>query len=262
MHIFGHARGGWSDRVGYILFVAGVFGVAIHGALRLRSPAARAAAQVPRKRVYLYSRYDRLWHWLMAGSVLVLIVTGLEIHFSGQFRWLSLPRAVRLHNIFAVVLAVNGFLSLFYHVTTNAIRRYFLKRERILEGFLDQARFYTSGIFLGRPHPSPKTPERRLNPLQQVTYLMLLNLLFPLQLATGILIWGASRWPDLADRMGGLTIVAPVHNLGAGLFSAFLVMHIYLTTTGHTPTSNIRAMVSGYDEIEPEHPPQEGESHA
>lgn len=263
MHIFGHARGGWSDRAGYLLFFAGLVGVAIHAFLRLRSAARRTTeAAAPRKRVYLYSRYDRLWHWLMAGSVLVLIVTGLVIHFSGTIRWLPLPWAVQLHNIFAVVLAVNGFLSLFYHVTTNAIRRYFLKRERMLEGFLAQARFYTSGIFLGRPHPSPKTAERRLNPLQQLTYLMLLNLLFPLQLATGILIWGASRWPDFAERLGGLTLVAPIHNFGAGLFSAFLVMHIYLTTTGHTPTSNIKAMVGGYDEIEVDHLEQPGGSHA
>jgi thiosulfate reductase cytochrome b subunit len=104
--------------------------------------------------------------------------------------------------------------------------------------------------------------EQRLNPLQQVTYLTLLNVLFPMQVLTGTLIWGMSRWPDLADRMGGLGVLAPLHNLGAWLFLAFIVLHVYLTTTGHTLTSNLRAMVDGYDEIVPERIARKGDAGA
>jgi thiosulfate reductase cytochrome b subunit len=32
----------------------------------------------------------------------------------------------------------------------------------------------------------------------------------------------------------------------------FLVIHVYMTTTGHTPTSNIRAMITGYEDLEEE----------
>jgi len=35
---------------------------------------------------------------------------------------MSLPTAVAIHNAFAVVLIVNGFLALFYHLATAAIR--------------------------------------------------------------------------------------------------------------------------------------------
>jgi Ni,Fe-hydrogenase I cytochrome b subunit len=44
------------------------------------------------------------------------------------------------------------------------------------------------------------------------------------------------------------------HTLGAFLLMVFLVIHVYMTTTGHTPTSNIQAMITGYEDLEDEDP--------
>jgi thiosulfate reductase cytochrome b subunit len=49
--------------------------------------------------------------------------------------------------------------------------------------------------------------------------------------------------------------VAPAHNLGSWLFISFFVMHLYLITTGHTPASSLKAMITGYEEIETEEKP-------
>jgi thiosulfate reductase cytochrome b subunit len=113
-----------------------------------------------------------------------------------------------------------------------------------------QADYYVRGIFSDAPHPFEKTQERKLNPLQQFTYFGILNVQLPLQILTGLLMWGAQRWPEVVARMGGLPWLAPFHTLIAWMFAAFLVAHIYLTTTGHTPTANIKAMTIGWDEIE------------
>ena len=113
-----------------------------------------------------------------------------------------------------------------------------------------EARYYLGGIFRGEPHPFARDPAHKLNQLQQVTYLAILNVLLPLQIITGASMWGAQRWPQIAAALGGLTFLAPLHALLAWLFAAFLLMHIYLTTTGHTPLSNIRAMIVGWDEVE------------
>jgi len=45
-------------------------------------------------------------------------------------------------------------------------------------------------------------------------------------------------------------MLALVHTLVAWTFATFIVMHIYLTTTGHTPTAGIKSMIVGWDEIE------------
>jgi hypothetical protein len=36
----------------------------------------------------------------------------------------------------------------------------------------------------------------------------------------------------------------------AWLFGSFILMHVYLTTTGATPLEAIRGMVTGYEEVE------------
>ncbi len=82
-----------------------------------------------------------------------------------------------------------------------------------------------------------------------MTYLAILNILLPLQVLTGVMIWGAERWPQMAEDIGGLSFVAPLHALVAWLFAAFLIMHIYLTTTGHTTLANMKAMVTGWEDV-------------
>ncbi|MEK6220642.1 MAG: cytochrome b/b6 domain-containing protein, partial [Chloroflexota bacterium] len=99
-------------------------------------------------------------------------------------------------------------------------------------------------------HPFEKTREKRLNPLQKITYFGILNVLLPLQVITGILIWGAQRWPEIANSLGGLPFLAPFHTLIAWLFSTFIIAHVYLTTTGHTPMAGIKSMIDGWDDVE------------
>jgi thiosulfate reductase cytochrome b subunit len=41
-----------------------------------------------------------------------------------------------------------------------------------------------------------------------------------------------------------------VHVMAFFLLTAFLVVHVYLTTLGKTPLEHIRAMFTGYEETE------------
>ena len=116
---------------------------------------------------------------------------------------------------------------------------------------IQQVKYYTYGIFKGEAHPEEKSRERRLNPLQKVTYFGILNVLLPLQILTGIFMWGVQRWPDIAEALGGLAFLAPFHTLVAWSFSSFILAHVYLTTTaGHTAMAGIKSMVSGWDDVE------------
>jgi thiosulfate reductase cytochrome b subunit len=99
------------------------------------------------------------------------------------------------------------------------------------------------------PEPS-NAPGQKLNPVQQLTYLALLNILFPLQIVTGLLIWAAGRWPEVATALGGLGFVAPLHNAGSWLFLSFFVLHVYLVTTGRTPSEHLESMITGYRHVE------------
>ena len=49
-----------------------------------------------------------------------------------------------------------------------------------------------------------------------------------------------------------LSTIAYWHTFGASLLIIFLIIHVYMTTTGETLTSNIKAMITGYEELEEE----------
>jgi thiosulfate reductase cytochrome b subunit len=183
----------------------------------------------------------------MAFSGIALIATGVQVH-NPSWSWpTSLPVAVGLHNVFAVVLIVNATFSLFHHLVTAAIRNFIPSTHGLLARALEHIQYQSRGIFLGDPHPHH--PGHKLNPLQQFTYLGLLAVLFPLQILSGLLIWAVGVWPAVGAAVGGLGVVAPVHNLGAWLFLTFFVMHTYLVTTGNRVSDHLRSMVTGYQTV-------------
>ena len=116
---------------------------------------------------------------------------------------------------------INAFLALFYHLATAAIRQFLPEREGLAEELTNQTKYYLRDIFKGLPAPFRRTPERKLNVLQQITYFSLLNVLFPLQIVTGVLIWLVGTYPSFGPMVGGLSIIAPLHNLGSWMFITF-----------------------------------------
>ncbi|MGD8806026.1 MAG: cytochrome b/b6 domain-containing protein, partial [Chloroflexota bacterium] len=254
LYLLGHDSVNVVDWFGSLLFVGTLLGVVAHGGLRFysaRRRAARGEQNDPEvQEVYMYTMYERLWHWLQTVVILILLITGLIIHKPDKFGIFSFSYVVQVHNVMAFILVANAALSAFYHLASGEIQQ-FLPRPR---GFFDQAfsqaKFYLQGIFRGDEHPFEKTPQRKMNPLQQMTYFAILNILLPLQVLTGALMWGAQRWPGLTDSLGGLPFLAPFHTLISWLFASFIVMHVYLTTTAHTPLASIKGMIMGWDEVE------------
>ncbi len=194
-------------------------------------------------KVFLYKRFERFWHWLQALLVLFLVLTGFEIH--GWWKIFGFETAVNVHNFCAYVLIALVVFSVFWHFTTGEWRQYLPTSQYLRE----MIKFYTSGIFKGEKHPGRKTEISKLNPLQRITYLGLKTFLFPVQIITGLAYLYYNTWQG-SEQFVGLQTVAVLHVIGAFLFIMFLIAHVYLTTTGETPTSNIKAMITGYEELE------------
>lgn len=251
LHVLGFSRGSWSNAVGFSLFLGVAVGLAAHAFVRVLTRKRRTASEHPLRgeREYVFGRYERLWHWTMAGAGVALIATGVIIH-GGAPSGVELASAVTVHNVAALVLIANAFLGFFYHSATAAIRNFIPESNGLVRRVLEHLEYQTRGIFYGNPHP-PNAPGSKLNPLQQLTYLALLNVLFPLQIGTGVMMWALGEWPSLASTIGALTLVAPIHNFGSWLFLTFFVLHVYLVTTGRTPDEHLRSMLSGYRTVEP-----------
>ncbi|MFO8053715.1 MAG: cytochrome b/b6 domain-containing protein, partial [Bacteroidales bacterium] len=139
--------------------------------------------------------------------------------------------------------------TIFWHFTSGEWRQYIPTTKNLKA----QVEYYITGIFKNAPHPTGKTILSKLNPLQRLVYLGLKLILIPLMIITGV-IYYLYRYP-----MGGeihslgihsIETIAVLHTFGAFLMVAFIIAHIYLTTTGHTITSNLKAMITGWEELE------------
>ena len=249
IYIFGHNRVTWIDLFGALLFLGTLLAVAAHGTMRFIATMRRPRHTHKLKRVYMYRAYERFWHWLQTLTIIILLFTGLIIHRPDIFGIFSFPHMVTVHNVLAAVLVINAALSLFWHLAGGEIRQFIPRPYGFFDQAIEQTTYYISGIFKNDPHPFEKSRERHLNPLQQVTYFGILNVLLPLQVLTGALMWGVQRWPQFAGALGGLPFLAPFHTLVAWTFASFIVGHVYLTTTGERPLSGIQAMVTGWEEV-------------
>jgi Ni/Fe-hydrogenase b-type cytochrome subunit len=250
MYVFGSSRVNWIDWLGALMFAGTLVGVAGHGTLRFLLSRRLPRGPARTERIYMYESYRRFWHWLQTTSIVILLFTGLIIHRPDLFGMFSFRGVVTVHNVIAIVLVVNALLSVFYHLSTERVREYIPRPYGFFDDAIVQARYYISGIFRREPHPFEKRPDSRMNPIQKATYFGILNVLLPLQILTGALMWGVQQFPAVADWFGGLPFLAPFHSLVAWTFAAFIVGHVYMTTTGAAPLESLRAMITGYEEVE------------
>ncbi|MCP4348357.1 MAG: cytochrome b [Desulfobacterales bacterium] len=202
-------------------------------------------AQKKMIKIYLYTRFERFWHWAQAILLIMLLITGLEIH--GTYTLLGFKRAAELHNFFGLSWLVLFVFIIFWLSTTGEWKQYVPTAKKLLDVII----YYSWGIFKGRPHPVKKSKDAKHNPLQRLTYLGLSALLLPLQMITGLLYYVYNDWHKfgLAPYFS-LDTVAVIHMGLAFLVLSFIVVHVYMTSTGHAVFAHVAAMISGWEEVE------------
>ncbi|MBN2135603.1 MAG: cytochrome b/b6 domain-containing protein [Acidobacteria bacterium] len=195
------------------------------------------------ERVKLYRRYERFWHWMQALLVITLILTGFEVH--GTLALFGFQAAVYIHELAAQILIVLVVFTIFWHFTTGEWKQY---KPAPLGELIKVIRYYVFGMFKNESHPHKKTELSKLNPLQRATYLALKIVLFPLQIGSGLLYL---YYNEISTPGNGISLktIATVHIVGAFLLLIFLIVHLYMTTTGRTVFTNLIAMITGYEEL-------------
>lgn len=192
---------------------------------------------------YLYTRYERLWHWLQSVFIVCLLITGFEAH--GFYSFLGFESAVKIHNTIGLTWLIAFAFFTFWVFTTGEWKQYIPTTRKMLQVI----RYYLFGIFKGEDHPVPKKKHAKHNPLQRLTYLSLAAFLLPLQMGTGFLYWSYNSWELWGLSFLSLKVIALIHMAGAFAILQFIVVHVYMTTTGHSIFAHIKAMITGWEEI-------------
>jgi thiosulfate reductase cytochrome b subunit len=200
-------------------------------------------------KMYLYPVWLRLWHWTNALFFIILIVSGISLHYSSTHSLLvPFKTAIAAHNAAGIALALTylGFIA--FNFATGNWRQYVPRLRGMVFRIIIQTRFYLSGIFNGDRHPFETTMKRKFNPLQQITYLGIMYVLMPVILASGLFMMFPQYAPVEVLGLGGIWPMATVHAAAGFFLSLFMFGHIYLATTGEKVSANFTAMFTGWHE--------------
>lgn len=194
---------------------------------------------------YLYPFWLRLWHWVNALLFLTLMVTGVSMHYS--LNWLvPFDTAVPVHNTCGMLLTASWLVFVAGNLWGGNGKHYLINLRTLPGDLMAQVRYYLHGIFVGAPHPFHVTPEQKLNSLQTLSYIGVMFGLMPILILSGWSFLFSTALPETLFGVGTVWIIAMVHLATSWMLVLFLVVHVYIITTGTTPTSNLKAMVTGW----------------
>ena len=203
-------------------------------------------------RVYLYPVWIRLWHAINAISFLLLLATGISLHYAtpdSKFI-INFEASVSIHNVCAIILTFNYGLFVLGNLISKNGKYYRGWTDDMKKNIGPQVKFYISGIFKKEKHPFPINEERKFNPLQKISYVMVMYVGMPLLIISGI----GLLFPEIivTNFFGGsgLTWTSYLHQIVGFVLSMFLIIHLYTCTLGDKPGTLFKSMVDGYHEEE------------
>jgi thiosulfate reductase cytochrome b subunit len=200
-------------------------------------------------KIYLYSKWVRVWHAINALSIIILIVTGISMHYSAKENsFIPFDLAVSFHNLFSGLLIFNYLYFIISNLLTKNGKAYQIKRNNFLKKLALQSKYYLIGYFKGDPKPFPISKEMKFNPLQQVTYSVTMYFLVPLVILSGIGMLFPESIIEKFTTATGIQLIAVFHTVIGFLVSLFLIVHIYVASVGKHPLRNYRSIISGYHE--------------
>jgi thiosulfate reductase cytochrome b subunit len=175
------------------------------------------------------------------------MISGLGLQYAGYgLNFMRFDLSVSLHNISAILLTASYLLFFIGNIVTGNGKFYKMRLNSIFKNVMIQGKYYTFGIFKGQKPPFPVSEENKFNPLQKLSYIVVMYLLMPVMFLTG---W-ALLFPEIVlpkiFGWSGLHMNDLLHIFSGYLISLFMFVHIYFCTFGATAGSNFRTMFTGW----------------
>lgn len=243
------------------------------------APAEISGNVAPARWAYRHKLATRIWHWVNAIAVIILIGSGLMISnahphlYWGQFgaspdtpwfspprfpSWLTIPAQYNLalgrrwHLLFGLIFAFN----LLWFMIVGLLNRHFTRDLRFHREELTRRHLvHDIREHLAFRFHDARQPER-FNVLQKFAYASALFIILPLLIATGLALspgWNAGA-PWLLDLFGGRQSARSVHFIACFALVGFIIVHLVLVILAG-PIAEVRSMITGWFRV------PEGEGH-
>jgi len=211
----------------------------------------------------------RIWHWINAVAVIVLLGSGLGIsnahprlywgRYGANFdhAWAQLPRfpawitipanynlaiSRRWHLLFALVFAF-GLLG---YMIVSLINRHFARKLALRRADVSPAHLAADV----RDHLNLRFHDAddpgAYNSLQKWSYILVIFLALPLMILTGLALSPGmdAAWPWLLDLFGGRQSARSIHFVTSALIGGFVVLHLTLVILAGAG-NELRSMITG-----------------
>lgn len=219
--------------------------------------------------IYRHRFATRLWHWVNAVAVIVLIGSGLMIlnahprlywgRYGANFDtpwivfdrfpgWVTIPQTYNLalarqwHLSFALVL---GFGLLAYMIV-SLLNRHFRRDLTIRRRDLTRTHIAADiRAHLAFRFHDPEAPGE-YNVLQKISYVLIVFGLLPLAILTGCALSPAlnAGFPWMLDLLGGRQSARSIHFLAASGITLFVIVHLVLVILAGA-VNEVRSMLTG-----------------
>lgn len=200
-------------------------------------------------KLYLYPLWLRIWHGVNAVLIILLIITGISLQYStNEYIRIRFDLAVSIHNVSGIILSINYLFFVVANFTTRNIRYYILQLKGLPQRIMQQSMYYLSGMFKGESTPFPVSKERKFNPLQKVAYVLTMYLIVPLVIITGVALLFPEFIVPRVVGLSGIQLTALLHASTGFLISLFLIVHVYICTTGKPVSKNFKSIITGWHE--------------
>lgn len=211
----------------------------------------------------------RIWHWINAVAIFVLIGSGLGIsnahprlywgRYGANFdhAWATLPRfpawltipanynlalSRRWHLFFALVLAF-GLLA---YMIASLLNRHFRRDLTLRRAELTPQHIWADfKAHLAFRFHDPEAP-RAYNVFQKLSYILVLFVALPLVIFTGVALSPGmnAAWPWLLDLFGGRQSARSLHFLAMVVIAGFTIVHLVLVILAGA-WNEVRSMITG-----------------
>jgi thiosulfate reductase cytochrome b subunit len=167
----------------------------------------------------------RATHWLNAGAVMVLMLSGWRIYDAAPFLPVVIPKkltlggwlggALQWHFAAMWLLAANGIAYLAISLLTRRLLKEFfpVSARAFLRDFRDAI-----GLRLAHDQPG-------YNAVQRIAYLFAIAVVTVMVLS-GLVLFKSVQFPLLRDLMGGYEAARRVHFFAMAALSAFIAIHV------------------------------------
>lgn len=214
----------------------------------------KSVKDVQRKEYYIFSPFLRIFHWIMAGSIVVLFVTGLLITkpmdvnaTEPTFTLTSMDLVRDIHFLAAFILCASLILRVYGFIINKGDRLF----PRVWEGhFYEETVDVALHYMLLKPHHAPFLR----NPLARMSYAGLYVML-AVEILTGFAMYfmnspfepGGFLFGWVNVLIGGEMMAHYIHHYVAWLIILFAIGHIYMVVRAEfmEGESEVSSMFSG-----------------